>query len=77
MSRGPAVRQADIARVLKTLKEAGLEAASITIRAGGEVVIIPGPLTARGEAQHLADPSANELDAFRARKHARRQAQGS
>lgn len=76
MSRGPAVRQADIDRVLKSLANNGLAAASITVRVGGEVVITPGPLT---PAATPGEPPApvDELDAFRARKNARRAAQGS
>lgn len=74
MPRGPAVRQADIDRALKSLARAGLAAASITIRAGGEVVITPGPLTPSTAPGDLAAP-VDELDAFRARKNARRAAQ--
>jgi len=74
MSRGPAVRQSDIDRALKSLARAGLAAASITIRAGGEVVITPGPLTPGGVGGQPAPP-VDDLGAFRARKNARRAAQ--
>lgn len=66
MSRGPGVRQADIDRALRALANAGQRAASIFIRAGGEVEIIPGPLTPTLPAQQVDD-----LDARRARRNAR------
>lgn len=72
MSRGPATRQADIDRALKALAKNGMGAASIVIRPGGEVEITPAPLTAVGPKEERDD-----LAEWRARKNARRQAQGA
>lgn len=71
MPRGPALRQADVERVIRALAAHGLAPARIEIAPGGGVVIIPKP-TAAADAAHLT-PSLDgvpvaSLDLWRARK---------
>lgn len=74
MSRVPTVRKADLDRVLKALKDAGLTCGAVLVRPGGEVVITPAPageapptLTATPAGEQPAD-----LDSWRVRKDGRR-----
>lgn len=71
MPRAPAIRKADLDRVLKALKDAGHGVARVEVRAGGQVDIIPVPLTPEG-----AQGQGSELEAWRA-KRGDRAAQGS
>ncbi len=67
MSRVPTVRQADLNRVLRALKDANLTAGRIEVRPGGEVIIIPTSSTAQ-------PASADPLEHWR-QERARRAAQ--
>lgn len=74
MPRGPALRQADVERVIRALAAHGLAPARIEIAPGGGVVIIPRPAAAAPAAD--ADPLTPDrdgvpvasLDLWRARK---------
>jgi hypothetical protein len=66
MPRVPTVRQADLDRALRALKAQGLGVARIEVRPGGEVVIVPGPLTPAEPPREVSD-----LERFRAEKAAR------
>ena len=72
-----AASKAALARALAALQAAGLRAAAIVIRPGGEVEITPGP--AEAQALTPAPPQAKpvDLDSWRERKNGRRAAQGS
>lgn len=60
MSRVPTVRRSDLDRSLAALKAAGHEIAGVTIKPGGEVVILTG---SPSSAHQFASVSA--LDAWR------------
>jgi hypothetical protein len=61
---------------MKTLKRAGLGAASIVCLPGGGIEIKPGPLTPTEEPPQPADP-VDDLTAWRERKNARRAPEGA
>ena len=65
MSRGPAVRRADIERAIAALKAAGYGIACVEVCAGGVVRVIPAFTDAPAAAP------MNDLDAFRARRAAK------
>lgn len=79
MPRGPALRQADVERVIRALAAHGLAPARIEIAPGGRVVIIPrpaadvsaadaAPLTPPLDGVPLPDQAFTSLDLWRARK---------
>lgn len=76
MARGKTAHQSDIERAIKVLTKTGQGVAAIVCLPGGGVEIRPGPLTP-ADASPQPAPPADELAAFRERKHARRAAQGS
>ena len=68
MSRGPAVRRADIERAISALKAAGLDVDCVEIGAGGVVRVIPASaLTEASASSHGSD-----LDQFRKRRALRK-----
>jgi hypothetical protein len=71
MPRVPTVRQADLARVIKALIDAGQGVARVIVRPGGVVEIVPG-LTPPAPA-----PEPTPLDAWRGRKRGDHAAEGS
>lgn len=74
-----AATKAAMARALAALDAAGLVAASILIRPGGEVEIIAAPRPPPGQSltPPATRPDVDSLDDYRERKLAGRAAQGS
>lgn len=68
MSRVPTVRQVDLNRILRALKDNDLIAGRIEVRPGGEVIIIPA-----SSSTQVSGP-ADELERWR-QERARRAAQ--
>lgn len=66
--------KAALARTLAALDDRGLMAASITIKPGGEVEIIPAPKTLTGPAGPVV---VNDLDRWREKRNGRRAFEGS
>lgn len=60
MSRVPTVRRSDLDRSLAALKAAGHEIAGVTIKPGGEVVILTGSPSSAHQST-----SVSALDAWR------------
>jgi hypothetical protein len=65
MPRAPAIRKADLDRVLKAIADAGQIVARVEIRPGGQIDIIPA-LTSDISASQL-----DELEAWRAKRGGR------
>ena len=71
MSRGGAVRKADLDRVFKALRDTGHTIRCVEIRPGGHVVIVPAAQNATLETPEAAG-ELNALDDWRAKRHAQR-----